>query len=237
MGCINSKDTSMDRDIDVSKKKLMSEDESEPKITKTFISNMKSNPIKKIMNKNKANINSILFNNHSILEIKVDNNIVDKFYVINNKTTGDKPMFLNLLKDDNFKIYDRCKVSSNEFNVDVNLYDKNTMKQIINDLINASNKIDVYIREFKPVTETSTQTFLINLNILNYLTNYKKYSELDNSSYIRFVENNIINDNRLFTLFLLIPGTIDQTYINKDNTLDHNQVYKNFYEKLIQVEL
>ena len=237
MGCISSKDSSLDSDIDVSRNKLLNNDNNSKVAINSNGSSSNNNIIKKIIDNNKININSISFNNHSIIEIKLNDKFVDKFYVINNKTTGDKPMFLNLLKDDNYKSYDRYKISSNEFDVDINLYDKNTMKQIINDLTSSSNKIKIYIREFKPIITTSNSTFIVNLNMLNYLTNYKKYSDIDNSPYIKFVEQNITNDNRFFTLFLLIPGTIDQTYINKENSLDYTKVYKNFYEKLMKIEV
>lgn len=238
MGCIHSKDSSLDRDIDISKKQLIDGEKINSKITSNGSSsnNNNINKIKKLID-NKIDINSISFKNHSIIEIKVNNKFVDKFYVINNKITGDKPMFLNLLKDDNYKSYDRYKISSNEFTTDINLYDKTTMKQIISDLTSSSNKIKTYIREFKPTNTTNNSPFILNLNMLNYLTNYKKYSDIDKTPYINFVEQNITNDNKFFTLFLLIPGTIDQTYINNDNSLDYTKVYKNYYEKLIQIEV
>ena len=201
----------------------------------------KPSDLKELIKKSTSKFKQIILfekiniDNYDIIEISFQGKNCDRFYCINDETTGNDLIFLNFKKNNAYKNYKQFDILDNEFKNEINIFTFDTISKILNELNNCETNYNISIKKLN--NNHNNDNFKI-FSIFNYLVNVKKFTKSNLSDYIHTIGNKLNDENTFLGLFLFIPGIINDDYINIDNdktTTNYKKIFKDKYQKSIQI--
>jgi len=191
--------------------------------------NVKATIKEKITGEKTYKLDKSIFTNYSIVQIRNKyNKILDSFFVLQNESLGNNPIFFNYNKFDEIR-------STSGFNYFNNKEIKYYLYEDFENLVHSAKSIgnNIYIFNLNNPFQINEETN----NLLELFHENTKIKDLYASS---FVQKNmkIENENILIGLFLFIPGLIGHDFIKQNtNEVDVERIFKELYNKKSKINV